>query len=82
MGIKDGKLKGSHLSVYTGDEWEPLGLKKNSGARPSILDVARDSKNILLWGINVLLAVMGLKAGRLKGSHCPFSKEMSGSFWA
>jgi hypothetical protein len=27
MGIKDGKLKGSHLSVFKGDEWEPLGLK-------------------------------------------------------
>jgi hypothetical protein len=28
VGIKDGKLKGSHLSVFKeGDEWEPLCLK-------------------------------------------------------
>jgi hypothetical protein len=48
---------------------ENFGHKNNSGARLSILHVARDSKNILLWGINVLLPIMGIKDGKLKGSH-------------
>jgi hypothetical protein len=43
--------------------------KNHSGAQLSILHVARDSKNILLWRINVLLPVMGIKDGKLKGSQ-------------
>jgi hypothetical protein len=48
---------------------ETFGPKNNSGAPTSILHVAHDSKNILSWGINVLLPVMGIKDKKLKGSH-------------
>jgi hypothetical protein len=34
-----------------------------------MLHVARDMKNILLWGINLLLLVMGIKDGKQKGSY-------------